>query len=87
MKKYLQILVTSTLIFNTKVFGDEPEIVVTDWIQMGSLHKLVRIHITDPEVIKRVAKLQEEQQDNYIKGTGTINATEITFNEYNIDVR
>lgn len=70
-----------------KVFGDEPEIVVQDWIKMGDLHKPVNIHITDPEVIKRVAKLQEEQKNNYVHGTGTIDATEIVFNQWSIEVK
>lgn len=70
-----------------KVFGDEPEIIVQDWIKMGDLHKPVNIHITDPEVIKRVAKLQEEQKNNYVHGTGTIDATEIVFNQWSIEVK
>lgn len=70
-----------------KVFGDEPEIVVQDWIKMGDLHKPVNIHITDPEVIKRVAKLQEEQKNNYVRGTGTIDATEIVFNQWSVEVK
>lgn len=70
-----------------KVFGDEPEIIVTDWVKMGDLHKPVNIHITDPEVIKRVAKLQEEQKNNYVHGTGTVNVTEIVFNQWSIEVK
>ena len=72
---------------NDKVFGDEPEIIVQDWIKMGDLHKPVNIHITDPEVIKRVAKLQEEQKNNYVRGTGTIDATEIIFKQWSIEVK
>lgn len=70
-----------------KVFGDEPEIVVRDWIKMGDLHKQVNIHITDPEVIKRVAKLQEEQKNNYVHGTGTVNVHEIVFNQWSVEVK
>lgn len=72
---------------NNKVFGDEPEIIVTHWIEMGGLHKPVKIHITDPEVIKRVAKLQEEQKNNYVRGTGSVNASEITFHNWTIEVK
>lgn len=72
---------------NEKVFGDEPEIIVQDWIKMGELHKPVNIHITDPEIIKRVAKLQEEQKNNYVRGTGTINAKEIIFNKWSVEVK
>ena len=70
-----------------KVFGDEPEIIVHDFIKMGDLHKPVNIHITDPEVIKRVAKMQEERKNNYIQGTGAINATEIIFNQWSVEVK
>lgn len=70
-----------------KVFGDEPEIIVHDWIKMGDLHKPVNIHITDPEVIKRVAKMQEEQKNNYVRGTGSIDATEIIFNKWSVEVK
>lgn len=70
-----------------KVFGDEPEIIVHDWIKMGELHKPVNIHITDPEVIKRVAKMQEEQKNNYVRGTGSIDATEIIFNKWSVEVK
>lgn len=72
---------------NDKVFGDEPEIIVHDWIKMGDLHKPVNIHITDPEVIKRVAKMQEEQKNNYVRGTGSIDATEIIFNKWSVEVK
>lgn len=70
-----------------KVFGDEPEIIVHDWIKMGELHKPVNIHITDTEVIKRVAKMQEEQKNNYVRGTGTIDAKEIVFNQWSVEVK
>lgn len=72
---------------NDKVFGDEPEIVVTHWVKMGDMHKPVKIHITDPKVIQRVAKLQEEQKNNFVQGTGTINATEIIFNQWDVVVK
>lgn len=70
-----------------KVFGDEPEIIVTDWVTMGDLHKPVKIHITDPDVIKKVAKMQEERKNNYVHGTGSVNASEIVFNEWSIEVK
>lgn len=70
-----------------KVFGDEPEIIVTDWVTMGDLHKPVKIHITDPDVIKNVAKMQEERKNNYVHGTGSVNASEIVFNEWSIEVK
>lgn len=70
-----------------KVFGDEPEIIVHDWIKMGELHKPVNIHITDPEVIKRVAKIQEEQKNNIVRGNGSIDATEIVFNKWSVEVK
>lgn len=66
----------------SKIFGDEPYIVVTSRLEMDADHKYVKIYITDSEVIKRVAKLQDENQNKYINGTGTIDAQEITFNKY-----
>ncbi len=70
-----------------KVFGDEPEIIVQHWIKMGDLHKPVNIHITDPQIIKNVAKMQEERKNNYVQGTGTIDATEIIFNQWSVEVK
>ena len=70
-----------------KVFGDEPEIIVTTTIRMGDQAKFVHIHVTDPEVIKRVAKLQEERKNNFVKGTGNLNATEIEFTNWSIEVK
>lgn len=70
-----------------KVFGDEPEIIVHTTIRMGEHAKFVHIHVTDPEVIKRVAKTQEEQKNNFVQGTGSIDATEITFNEWSVEVK
>ena len=70
-----------------KVFGDEPEIIVHDWIKMGNLYKPVNIYITDPQIIKKVAKLQEEQKNNYVRGTGTIDASEIIFNQWSVEVK
>lgn len=70
-----------------KVFGDEPEIIVHTTIRMGEHYKFVHIHITDPEVIKRVAKTQEEQKNNFVQGTGSIDATEITFNNWSVEVK
>lgn len=70
-----------------KVFGDEPEIIVQKTIRMGEHYKVVHIHITDPEVIKRVAKMQEEQKNNFVQGTGSIDATEIIFNNWSVEVK
>lgn len=72
---------------NDKVFGDEPEIIVHTFYEMGEHTKRVYIHITDPEVIKNVAKLQEEQKSNYVRGTGSVNATEITFTNWKVEVK
>ena len=66
----------------SKVFGDEPYIVVTSRLETGNDVKYVKIHITDTEVIKRIAKLQEEKQNKYINGTGTVEAHEITATKY-----
>lgn len=70
-----------------KVFGDEPEIIVQEWTKMGDMHKPVNIHITDPQIIKNVAKLQEEQKNNYVRGTGIIDAKEIQFKQWSIEVK
>lgn len=70
-----------------KVFGDEPEIIVQHWVKMGDMHKVVNIHITDPQIIKNVAKSQEEQKNNYVRGTGTIDAKEIVFKQWSIEVK
>lgn len=71
-----------------KVFGDEPEIIVTSRIEMGGSVKFVKIHITDPQVIKNVAKLQEERQNKYIQGAGTVDAKEVILgNDWRIDVK
>lgn len=70
-----------------KVFGDEPEIIVHTTIRMGEHAKFVHIHVTDPEVIKRVAKMQEEQKNNFVQGTGSIDATEITFYNWSVEVK
>lgn len=72
---------------NNKVFGDEPEIIVTTFINMGGQHKPVHIHVTDPEVVKRVAKLQEERKNNFVNGTGSINATEINIEQWKVEVK
>lgn len=70
-----------------KVFGDEPEIIVHKTIRMGEHYKFVHIHVTDPEVIKRVAKMQEEQKNNFVQGTGSIDATEIIFTDWSVEVK
>lgn len=70
-----------------KVFGDEPEIIVQDWVKMGDMHKPVNIHITDPQIIKNVAKSQEEQKNNYVRGTGTVDVKEIEFKQWSIEVK
>nr|DAG81781.1 MAG TPA: lipoprotein [Bacteriophage sp.] len=72
----------------SKVFGDEPEIIVTSRLDMGGCVKYVKIHITDADVIKRVAKAQDDRQNKYINGTGTVDAHEIVFGDYgNIEVK
>lgn len=70
-----------------KVFGDEPEIIVTTTIRMGEQAKFVHIHVTDPKLIQRVAKLQDDQKNNFVRGTGSLNATEITFNQWSVEVK
>lgn len=70
-----------------KVFGDEPEIIITTFYNMGGQNKIVHIHITDPEVIKRVAKLQEQRKNDFVRGTGSINATEINIENWKIEVK
>ena len=70
-----------------KVFGDEPEIIVTTTINMGGQHKSVYIHVTDPTVIKNVAKMQEERKNNFISGTGTLDASEIVIENWKIEVK
>lgn len=70
-----------------KVFGDEPEIIVTTTIRLGEQAKFVHIHVTDSEMIKRIAKIQEEQKNNFVRGTGSINATEIIFKQWTIEVK
>ena len=69
-----------------KVFGDEPEIIVTTTYNMGGQYKFVNIHVTDPEVIKRVAKLQEERKNNFVHGTGNMKANEIVITNNFIEV-
>lgn len=72
---------------SNKVFGDEPEIIVTTFYNMGGQNKMVHIHVTDPEVINRVAKLQEQRKNNFVRGTGSINATEINIENWKIEVK
>lgn len=72
---------------SNKVFGDEPEIIVTTFYNMGGQNKVVHIHVTDPEVIKRVANLQEQRKNNFVNGTGSINATEINIENWKIEVK
>ena len=72
---------------NDKVFGDEPEIIVQNMTKMGDMYKPINIHITDPKIIKKVAKLQEEQQNNYVRGTGTVDVKEIEFKQWSIEVK
>lgn len=70
-----------------KVFGDEPEIIVHAFMNIGGKNKVVNIHVTDPEVIKRVAKLQEQRKNNFVHGTGTANINVIEFNQWSIEVK
>lgn len=71
---------------NDKVFGDEPEIIVVTTYNMNGDNKLVHIHITDPEVIKNVAKMQEERKNNFVKGTGHVDANQIIIESWKIEV-
>lgn len=71
---------------NDKVFGDEPEIIVVTTYNMNGDNKLVHIHITDPEVIKNVAKMQEERKNNFVKGTGHLDANQIIIESWKIEV-
>lgn len=67
-----------------RVFGDEPEITVTSVYENGEAHKFVKIVITDPEVIKKVAKLQDNRQNKYVTEYHTVTLNEITFDNFNI---
>lgn len=69
-----------------KIYGDESEIIVTHMLRIGDTAKAVHIHVTDPTVIKNVAKLQEKNQRTLVSGYGTMTVTEITSNDWNIDV-
>lgn len=69
-----------------KIYGDEPEIIVTHILRIGDTAKAVHIHVTDPTVIKNVAKLQEKKQRTLVSGYGTMTVTEITSNDWSIDV-
>lgn len=70
-----------------KVFGDEPEIIVKTTFNMGGQYKFVNIHVTDPVVIQRVAKLQEERKNNFVHGTGSANINEIVITDNFIEVK
>lgn len=68
----------------SRVFGDEPEITVTSMYEHGEAHKFVKIVITDPEIIKKVAKLQDDRQNKYVTVKYSITLNEITFDNFNI---
>ncbi len=67
-----------------RVFGDEPEITVTSVYENGEAHKFVKIVITDPEVIKKVAKLQDSRQNKYVTVKYSVTISEITFDNFNV---
>lgn len=67
-----------------RVFGDEPEITVTSMYENGEARKFVKIVITDPEIIKKVAKLQDSRQNKYVTIRYSVTLNEITFDNFNI---
>lgn len=67
-----------------RVFGDEPQITVVNRYENGNCHKFVKIVITEPNVIKQVAQLQEERKHNYVTTTYSVTINEITFDSFNI---
>lgn len=69
-----------------RVYGDEPSITVTSRCEMGGQNKFVKVIINDPEVIKKVAKLQESRQNEYVTVNYSITADNITFDKYQIYV-
>lgn len=68
----------------SRVFGDEPEITVTNMYENGEAHKFVKIVITDPDIIKKVAKLQDSRQNKYVTVKYSVTINEITFDNFNI---
>lgn len=70
-----------------KVFGDEPEIIVKTTFNMGGQYKFVNIHVTDPVVIQRVAKLQEERKNKFVHCTGSANINDIVITDNFIEVK
>ena len=69
-----------------RVYGDEPSITVTSRCEMGGQNKFVKVIINDPEVIKKVAKLQESRQNEYVTVNYSITADNVTFDKYQIYV-
>lgn len=69
-----------------RVYGDEPSITVTSRCEIGGQHKFVKVIINDPEVIKKVSKLQESRQNEYVTVNYSITADNITFDKYQIYV-
>ena len=70
-----------------KVFGDEPCITAVAFIKFKGENRIAHIQITDPQIIKNVAKWQEEHRRNYTTGTATIDVHEITFTNWSIEVK
>lgn len=70
-----------------KVFGDEPEIIVHKTYNLNGETKLINIHVKDADIIKNVAKMQEQKKRNFVSGYATTFVNNIEFGEYgNIEV-
>lgn len=70
-----------------KVWGDEPYITIHNTYNYNGATKFVDIQISDPQVIKNVAKQQEQQRKNFVEGYCTIEVHEIIINQYSIKVK
>lgn len=65
-----------------KVFGDEPYITAVAFLRIDGEPRMAHVEITDPQVIKNVANLQEKHKKDYVSGTVTVYVNEITFTRY-----
>ena len=70
-----------------KVWGDEPYITIHNIYNYNGATKVVDIQISDPQVIKNVAKQQKQQKKNFIEGYCNIDVREIIINQYSIKVK
>lgn len=70
-----------------KVWGDEPYITIHNTYNYNGATKVVDIQISDPQVIKNVAKQQEQQKKNLVEGYCNIDVHEIIINQYSIKVK